>query len=248
MGVETTPALVLAVQDWSSTSQIVRLLTEVHGNISVLARGSRRMSADFRFGPLDVLQWGEAAVVRQKRGFQLAGFAARTAFPQLARSATRLALALELAEVLHEGTPAAPQPGVLQLALESLAALESAPEETVQEVALRFQLRWLVLSGRQPVLDRCVLCDRSAPGRSPVRIDPWRGGVVCRACLRHPAPRITTLSVAAQGALRELIEAPAGTVRIPAAAEPVIARLLDLMVAFALDRPPRHPALDSVRA
>lgn len=238
--VETAPALVLAAQDWSSTSQIVRLLTEAHGNISVLARGSRRMSADFRYGPLDVLQWGEAQVVRQKRGFQLTGFAARTAFPQLARSATRIARALEVAEIIHDGTPAAPQPGLLQRALETLAALETVHEDAVQSVWLRFRLHWLVLSGRQPVLDRCVLCDRAAPGRSPVRIDPWRGGVVCRACLRHPAPRITTLDVAAQAALRGLIAVPAAEARVSGGASPAIERLLEMMVAFALDRPPRQ--------
>ena len=239
---EHTPALVLAVQDCTNTSQSVRLLTESHGSIHVMARGSRRMSPDFRYGPLDLLQWGDASLNAVKNGYELKGFAAHTAFPRLSDSAARLASALALVDVLREGTHAIAQPGLLPLALESLAALETVSEEHVRAVWLRFQLCWLVLAGRAPVIHRCVRCDRPAPPKAPVRIDPWHGGVICRVCLRHVVPRITTFDVPTQAALRALLEAPAAEASVPSACEPNIERLLELMLAFALDRPPRLAA------
>jgi hypothetical protein len=60
--------------------------------------------------------------------------------------------------------------------------------------------------------------------------------------LRHVVPRITTFDVPTQAALRALLEAPAAEASVPSACEPNIERLLELMLAFALDRPPRLAA------
>ncbi|MSR74309.1 MAG: DNA repair protein RecO [Planctomycetes bacterium] len=233
--------LVLSVQNWSNSSQIVRMLSEVHGAQSMIARGSRRMSPDFRYGPLDVLQWGSARLEQRTKGFQLTGFDALSSFPALCAHNDRLLAAFHVIEILLDGTCAAPQPGLLRLALETLAAFEHGELAALESVLLRFELRFLMLAGRAPLLDRCVRCSKVAPEMKAARLDPLRGGLVCRACLRGGEARMVALSVATRTALRELgaCDDPRNSQCILAneRVRAVLQPLLRLLTGLALERP-----------
>ncbi len=59
------------------------------------------------------------------------------------------------------------------------------------------------MTGFEPVLDRCVSCDRRPAGHRALRCDPLRGGIVCAAC-REPDDDSFPLSAAAAGQLSRL--------------------------------------------
>lgn len=233
--------LVLSTQNWSNSSQIVRLLSEEHGSQSVIARGSRRFSADFRYGPLDVLQWGTARVLAQPRGLRLLGFEASGSFAGLSAEQPRLLSAFMLLEILSSGTCAGPQPGVLKLALESLAVLEHGPLPGLDAVLQRFELHFLMLSGRAPEWDACVQCRRPAPAGKPARLDPWRGGLLCRGCVRGNGEHLIALSAPAREALRLLSVCTDPRQAEAIVQQPAVRRtlghLLRLLTGFSLERP-----------
>ena len=238
---ETAQALVLSVQSWSNSSQIVRLLTEAHGSISVIARGSRRMTSDFRYGPLDVMQWGSACLEKQSDGFRLVGFEAVGSFARLAAHHERLLAAFDVIEILRDGTRAVSQPGLLRLALETLAAFEHGEVTTLEAVLLRFELQFLILSGRAPHLDACVHCGREAPAPKPARLDPLQGGLICRTCLRGSADRLVPLSPAARAALHALSRSAdpreAAAMLADARVRASLIPLLRMLVGLSLDHP-----------
>lgn len=204
----TTLALVLRKYDFSETSQTAKLYTREWGRLSVLAKGSKRGGADLR-GPLDVLDLGEAEVVKRRDSdlHLLSKWLPSTGFPRLRHRLDRLAAALFVAEVLREGTrDEDPAPLLFDAAVEVLRMLESAVLGGVVAARAWFALRYLDQSGLGPELDACVRCGREAPPEVPARLAIHRGGLICRQCLAQRAEQTMWLTRGHRVVLRALRE------------------------------------------
>lgn len=188
-----TEALVLRRSDFSETSQIGVLYSRALGRVSVLAKGIKRCGPDLR-GPMDLLARAEIRI-RPRRAEQLAllqGYRVVTGYPGLRRRVGRLWAGFYVAEVLREGTrDFDPDPGLFDLASDTLGALSEAAEAALAPVLSHFDLRFLALSGFLPEFQRCADCGREAPPRRPVRFAPAISGLLCRRCApRRPLPTV----------------------------------------------------------
>ena len=170
--------------DWSETSQIVVLLTEHHGKVRGLAKGSRRSSpsAIAKFsGGINLLNQGQV-MVSTRRGTQLAAvtewdlqddhYHLRTDLraQRVAMYAADLCGAMLADEDPHPGTYAA--------LAELLATLADAA--AIEHGLLRFQWRVLSDCGFKPELDRDVQSGAElAPARA-YTFDPTLGGLTAR--------------------------------------------------------------------
>lgn len=174
-------AICLRESDWSESSQLVVLLTERHGKVRGLAKGSRRNSpsAIARFsGGINLLNRGQVTVTTKPAG-QLAAvtewdlrndhYHLRTSLAAQwsAMYAAELCAALLADEDPHPGAFAA-----LAMMLEQVAQ-----PDAIDAALLRFQWAMLGEAGYRPELDRDVASGGDLSKARAYHFDPALGGL-----------------------------------------------------------------------
>ncbi|HET9621722.1 MAG TPA: DNA repair protein RecO [Kofleriaceae bacterium] len=173
--------VVLRTAPLRESDLLVVLYTDVHGQVSAVARGARKSKRRFA-GALSLLVLARYQLGRRPRGdlWSLESAEVVQEWTQLAADVVAVAHASYVAELVGALLPAeAPEPHALDLVValwDALAAGGPSPS------ALRaIELGLLDLAGHQPALDRCAACGERDLAQGAV-FDPERGGAICRRC------------------------------------------------------------------
>jgi DNA repair protein RecO (recombination protein O) len=177
-------AIVLRRLDYSETSQILVMLTRLHGQQRVIAKGIKRSTKTRVAVGIDLLELGRLVFSRRSgkedRLATLTEWHQEDNFPHLRRDLSRCYAAQYGAEVTSQLTEVHdPHPGLFDGLHRFLRALGPEPAA----VALAGYL-WLLLTeiGLRPELARCVECRRSIDDSHPLYFSSRQGGAVCRDC------------------------------------------------------------------
>ncbi|MBI2922420.1 MAG: DNA repair protein RecO [Planctomycetes bacterium] len=200
-----TPALVLALYDYSNTSQIAVLFTRDLGKVRGLAKGAKRATGAFQ-GGLEVGAVYDVQLIRKTEGLDLLTRASMAEnFPGLRRSAAALNAAFYVLELAGELTVEHdPQPAFWKVALDTLRLLDrGAPGDIV---LFRFEAAALSLLGFMPRTESCALCGAKLPARPA--FSPRFGGALCAAC----GPRDPGARPVSAGALRMMARLAEGAI------------------------------------
>jgi len=180
--VEKTEAIVLRVNPYSRTSQIVTWLSPTHGNLATLIKGACRARSAF-LGQLDRFYTCELLFyARERNGLHIA----RECAPLNARKELRsrwraCACAAYLCDLASRTTTrGGHQTGVYQLLGAALDGL--CTEGASLEALLWFELRLAHELGLAPQLARCASCSRPIAGTRREDFAWDRGGVLCSRC------------------------------------------------------------------
>ncbi len=166
--------------DFSESSQVVVLLTEQHGKVRGLAKGSRRLapSSMQRFsGGIEMLTVGQivATTRRTSELAMLTEWDLQVDLHHLRKSLRAQRLGLYAADVTHAMLEDLDPHPVTFAALRHF--LENLREESTMEAALlEFQWALLVDAGYRPVLDRDVVRDSALGKAEAYTFDPHAGG------------------------------------------------------------------------
>ncbi len=174
--------VVLKRLDYSETSQVIVLLTRLHGKVRAIGKGVKR-STKTRFATaIDLLEVGHLVISsRQERSSKLATL---TEWKQV-RSLSGLR---EKLFRLHGGQYAAEITGHLTEDWDPHVELFDALVTALVELAeaseplgpvVRYQLSLLESIGSLPRLTACVLCNRS---EALTHFSSFEGGMLCRHC------------------------------------------------------------------
>jgi len=196
--------------DWSETSQVVVLLTQAHGKLRGIAKGSKRTSPSSvqRFsGGIELLTMGQVVAVT-KRTAELATLTEwdlQENYPHLRRDlqAQRLAMyAADLSDAMLADDDA--HPG----AFEALKAfLEALPEADGRQAALlNYQWRLLEDCGYRPELDRDIRRDGPMGKVKAYTFDPIAGGLTVENGIADWRVRGQTVALLRKVAAGELID------------------------------------------
>lgn len=177
-------AIVIALAEYSETSQIVKLFGRTTGKLELIAKGIRR-STKKRFAPgLDLLEQGEVRGYPPGRDSTLGTLTEwHQHNPHKRLRATQLGIyggcyAAERIAALTEAYD--PHPGLFE-ALEALfEALSAAPPQP--GAVVRFQAALLRAIGYAPLLRTCASCRRSRAAKKAAFFSPAAGGYVCATC------------------------------------------------------------------
>lgn len=200
----STPAIILATWRYGETSKIVRLATRDHGVQGVIAKGALRPRS--RFGAaLQVLSGGTAHFLhREGRELHtLTGFDLQSLPVRLTRDVGRYATGTVLAELMLRVVTTEPHPEGFQVLRSALAALEEAPAEALDAIALQSVWRLVTALGVAPSVERCVRDGRPLEPSAELAWSLAEGGAVCERCAR--GTEVTVLPPEGAAVLRQLL-------------------------------------------
>ncbi|SHE64738.1 DNA replication and repair protein RecO [Seinonella peptonophila] len=174
---QRTKGIVLKVQDYGESDQIVRLFSEQLGRISLMARGAKKtrsrlsaateplIEAEFLFFQgSGISSLSQADVINSHRQI-------RDDLLQMAYAAYWLSL------IEHNIEEQEPHPALYRRLVKLLHSLE---HEVDAEVLTRiWELTILEIAGYKPIFDRCVRCHRS-PEQFFLSVN--QGGFLCQQC------------------------------------------------------------------
>lgn len=233
------PAIVLARQDLGEADRIVRLLTEAHGRVDVVARGARRsrhrypgalepgvrLVASWTRGRGELATLGEVEVTR-------APHRARDDYGRLVLLGYACEVVLALSEVGLEGAKGY---GLLAALLDLLESPEPLDDGALTALRVGFEAKALSFAGLAPRLVRCAVCGEPLSG--PSHFEPGAGGGLHPWC--GPGAPVDAEALFVIEGLRRLPLAEGRTLPVPSA----VAWHLASFVEHHTQRPLRSRAL-----
>ena len=227
---KTTRALVLREVKYKEADKILTVLTEDEGKLTVKARGALRKGCKYG-AAAQMLCYSEMTLFGKAGKWSINEAETIEQFLPLRSDIEALALGSYFAEMLETVTDEdSPDPGLLQLGLNSLFAL-SRRLYSPEQIKAVFELKTLCLAGFAPQLDACPVCGKEAP-ESPVF--SLNGG--CIHCLSCPpgAPGVSLpLCREALAAMRYVVSAEPKKIFSFEIPETALKQLCDVCEAYA---------------
>jgi DNA repair protein RecO (recombination protein O) len=183
----TDDAIVIRVQEWSETSQLVTLLTRGHGKVRGLAKGSKRLSPSSlqRFsGGFDLLTQGQAVTITRPSTelASLIEWDLREPWPHLRRRLAALQLSCYAADAVNALIADEDEhAGAYEAMAAFIVALRDESPQVTAAALLALQWSLLVECGYCPELNRDVVHDQPLPARASYAFDPIKGGLTTDA-------------------------------------------------------------------
>ena len=173
----TTNALVLREVKYKEADRILTLLTDKEGKITVKARGAYRKNSKIS-AATQQLTYSEMTLFGNRGRWTVNEASVKEAFSGLRMDMERLSLGSYFAECIEAfAIEEQPEPGLLQLALNSLYALSKLGEPELK-VKAAFELRCACIAGYAPDLIGCHACGN----QNPDRFDISEGMLECHRC------------------------------------------------------------------
>ncbi|MFA5181595.1 MAG: DNA repair protein RecO [Syntrophales bacterium] len=201
--IHKTRAVVLHTLDYGESDRIATFYTLEFGKIKGIAKGARRSRRRFA----NALEPFSCADIRfSRKGYDSLAFVDQCDmidhFPAIRSDLEKSMSASYLVELTGAFTVEGKKNELIfSLLIDFLSAMDNGP--FIPGLLSFFEIRLLHLSGYEPVLDRCALCNRPLEAESSYRFSNSRGGLKCSRCdsFHPPAPSLSL------GTLRSLIHA-----------------------------------------
>ena len=202
---ETTRGLVLRSVRYKESDKILTVLTESEGKLTLRARGALRKGGKLA-AATELYTLSDMTLFSNRGRWQLNEAQTIEQFIGLRENFSSLALAAYFAEVLDTvSDEGAPDPAVLQLALNSLYAL-SRELCSVKQVKAVFELRLMAITGYEPDLSGCASCGSQDMERAAFYAP--EGAVFCPECVHHAPGGVTLLLPETLAAMRHIVYTP----------------------------------------
>jgi len=192
MAAVSTKAVLLRAHPYGETSRVLRLLTEDHGLLGVMAKGVRGRGGKGAT-PLATFASGILTVyVRPGRDLHtMKDFACTRLRGGLAGNVVRFAGASSVSELVLAHAESESHPGLFRAMEGSLDLLEAVPDELAATAALAGLWGIVEAFGFAPELMTCIRCGEALDADEVGRFDLAAGGVLCARCSGNSsAPRV----------------------------------------------------------
>lgn len=199
----TTQGIVLREVNYKEADKILTVLTRDFGKRTVKARGCRRKNSRLTAGS-QLLVFSEMTIHERGEFLTLSEADPQQQFWSVRQDLELLALASYFAEVTESACQEGEESSeALSLLLNCLYALDTLkkPKELVKAA---FELRLLVLTGYEPLLDGCAVCGLPEP--EDPRLHLSQGVLHCARCKGQVGPGVSMpLSPGALAAARHIV-------------------------------------------
>ena len=179
-----TQAFVLRFLNYGESDRIITFFTREFGKLSGIAKGARRSRKRFSNA---IEPFSHSILLFSRRGE--GGLAiiencdVINHYPGIRSDLEKTMTASYMIDLVDQFTAEGKKSaGIFQLLFSFLGLLETG--NSVEETARFFELRLLRLSGYEPVLERCVICNTPLNEISTAFFDTTKGGIKCLQCGR----------------------------------------------------------------
>ena len=179
-----TQAFVLRFLNYGESDRIITFFTREFGKLSGIAKGARRSRKRFSNA---IEPFSHSTLLFSRRGE--GGLAiiencdVINHYPGIRSDLEKTMTASYMIDLVDQFTAEGKKSaGIFQLLSSFLGLLETG--NSVEETARFFELRLLRLSGYEPVLERCVVCNTPLNEISTAFFDTTKGGIKCLPCGR----------------------------------------------------------------
>lgn len=236
-------ALVLRKTKLGETDLILTLLASDGRQIRAVAKGARATKSRFgaRVEPFSLVD----LLIHSGRSLDVITEAQTVASHDRLRSdLDRAEAAAVVVDVLDKvSLEGQSEPRMYEMALATLDAMETAPQDSLALLVIAFLLKALAMHGYRPALAECAACARSTTGAA--LFSPRTGGCLCGEC-EHEDPAAVPLDHDEHALMRALMRARMSEIAALETAGDLPARVLRLVAAYvAYHVPARLKALDS---
>jgi DNA repair protein RecO (recombination protein O) len=177
-----TEAIVLRLFDYGESDRIVTFCTAGYGKLRGIAKGARRSRKRFA----NALEpFSLSHLLFSRRGPDslalVEGSEVISHFPQIRADLEKTLAASYLIDLTDQFLPEEKRnEAVFKLLRDFLSLIEASP---IAESILRFfEIRLLKLSGYNPALDRCLLCNTPVGNETTYRFSVADGSLTCTGC------------------------------------------------------------------
>lgn len=179
-----TPAFVLHFLNYGEADRIVTFFTRDFGKVKGIAKGARRSRKRFANA---IEPFSHSMLLFSRRDENslaiIEGCDVINHYPAIRADLGRTMTASYLIELADRFTAEGKRStGIFQLLEGFLGLLEGG--NGLEETTRFFELRLLKLSGYEPVLERCILCNTPLDEIDAASFDAARGGIRCSHCGR----------------------------------------------------------------
>lgn len=178
---ELRTAIVASFTNYGEKDRIVRLISQDHGKISIMAKNARSPKGK-NAGVFDIGNQLQISVSAPKQGdiWKLHEVELQEGFGQIHKDIQKLAIMIYCCEVIdHLSLTEEPSPRLYGLLENSLKLLEKIPTPQ-NSFHIAFASKALSFAGLQPNLKTCIHC--SKPISAPILYQPVLGGVIHQQC------------------------------------------------------------------
>jgi DNA repair protein RecO len=220
-------AIALRIHPFGNTSRIVVWLSQTHGKLATLVKGSQREKSGF-LGQYDLFYTCELLFyAREQRNLHIL----KECYPLEMRPAFRTdwracAVASYAAGALDRAMPIGPAPAghytLLADTLDRLAARTPGPA-----FLPRFELLLLQELGLSPDWDACAKCRTDLRGGAAARVDVAHGAALCQACAAGKGQEISAAALQAIRQMRDDLLPPSLSARVFREVRSVMGGLLE---------------------
>jgi len=154
-----TEAIIISYSKFKEADKIVRAYSPHFGIISAIAKGARKTKS--RFGArLEPLSHCEFVLYKGRNLDIVTQIEILESFSKIRENLNKLSHAYVIADlILRSGGESDPSK-IFLFFLYSLKELQKTDDTFIRQWLIAFQLRYLILSGYKPVLDKCSLCGK----------------------------------------------------------------------------------------
>ncbi len=180
-----TPAFVLHFLNYGESDRIVTFFTRNFGKIKGIAKGARRSRKRFS-NAIEPFSCSSLLFSRRDENSLaiIENCDVLDHYPVIRSNLERTMAASYMIELVDRFTVEEKRSLATFTLLEDFLGLLER-ENGVEETMRFFELRLLTLSGYEPMLERCVLCDRPLDKTGAILFDAIRGGIRCSRCNRE---------------------------------------------------------------
>ncbi len=179
-----TQAFVLRFLNYGESDRIVTFFTREFGKVRGIAKGARRSKKRFSNA---IEPFSHSTLLFSRRGEDSLSIIENcdviNHYPQIRANLRRTMTASYMIDLVDQFTEEGKKSaGIFQLLGDFLGLLETG--NGLEETTRFFELRLLRLSGYEPVLGKCVICNTPLDKINAAFFDATRGGIRCSLCGR----------------------------------------------------------------
>lgn len=176
-----TRVIIISYMKFKEADKIIRAYSPHFGRISAIAKGARKTKSKFG-ARLEPFSYCELVLYKGRNLDIVTQIEILEPFLNIKENLKKLAYAYIIADLILRSGGESDSARIFPFFLFSLKELQKIDESLLKQWLIAFQLKFMILSGYKPILDKCSYCGRKIERLKKNVFSFSDGGLLCDDC------------------------------------------------------------------